>query len=93
MTQTSGSIPHPIAPDYDGSLVLPIELSNASWVLAAQIPDLPCVKSKRTIEPTAEALLAAIEGYRDRARAAMDAARGPPAGADPRANPRWHPAR
>lgn len=68
MTQTSGSFLNPIAPDYDRTLVLAIELSNSSWVLAAQIPGLPRVKAKRTIEPTAEALLAAIEGYRDRAR-------------------------
>ncbi len=50
--------------------MLAVELSNASWVLAAQVPGLPRVKAKRTIEPTAEALLAAIEGYRDRAEAA-----------------------
>lgn len=70
MTQTPGTLPQPIVPDYEGTLVLAIELSNASWVLAAQVPGLPRVKAKRTIEPTAEALVAAIEGYRDRARAA-----------------------
>jgi transposase len=70
ITQTPGSLPHPIVPDYDRTLVLAIELSNASWVLAAQVPGLPRVKAKRTIEPTAEALMAAIEGYRGRARAA-----------------------
>jgi transposase len=70
MTQTLGSLPLPVAPDYDRTLVLAIELSNASWVLAAQVPGLPRVKAKRTIEPAAEALLAAIEGYRHRAKAA-----------------------
>lgn len=70
MTQTPGSMPVPVAPDYDRTLVLAIELSNASWVLAAQVPGLPRAKAKRTIEPTAEALLAAIEGYRSRAEAA-----------------------
>ncbi len=70
MTQIPGSIPRPAALDYDHTLVLAIELSNASWVLAAQVPGLPRVKAKRTIEPTCEALLAAIAGYRDRARAA-----------------------
>jgi transposase len=36
-------------------------------VLAAQIPGLPGVKAKRSIEPTPEALMAAIEDYRTRA--------------------------
>jgi len=38
--------------------------------LAAQVPGLPHAKAKRTIEPTAEALMAAIDGYRFRANAA-----------------------
>jgi transposase len=46
------------------------ELSNTNWVLAAQVPGLPRLKAKRTIEPTAEALLAAIESYRERAKQA-----------------------
>ena len=70
MTQTPGSLPIPVTPDYDRTLVLAIELSNTNWVLAAQVPGLPRVKAKRTIEPAPEALLAAIEGYHDRARAA-----------------------
>ena len=56
--------------DYDRTLVLAIELSNKSWVLAAQVPGLPHAKAKRTIVPTAEALMAAIDGYRARAAAA-----------------------
>ena len=36
-------------------------------MLAAQIPGLPGVKAKRSIEPTPEALMAAIEDYRTRA--------------------------
>ncbi|MEA3149590.1 MAG: transposase, partial [Gammaproteobacteria bacterium] len=47
-----------------------IELSNKSWVLAAQVPGLTRVKAKQTIEPTAEALLAPLQGYRERAKAA-----------------------
>ena len=70
MTQSSCSSPHPVALDYENTLVLAIELSNASWVLAAQVPGLLRVKAKQTIEPRAEALLTAIEGYRDRSRAA-----------------------
>jgi transposase len=50
--------------DYDKTLVLAIELSNASWVLAAQVPGLPRVKAKQAIAPTAEALLSAIATYR-----------------------------
>jgi transposase len=70
MTQMPCSSHHPIAPDYDRTLVLAIELSNASWVVAAQVPGLPRVKAKRTIDPTVEALMAAIGSYRDRARTA-----------------------
>jgi transposase len=57
----------PAAVDYQRTLVLAIEVSNKSWVLAAQVPGLPHTKAKRTIDPEAEALLAAIAGYRTRA--------------------------
>jgi transposase len=70
MTQTPVALPHPVAPDHDNTLVLAIELSNKSWVLAAQVPGLTRVKAKQTIEPTAEALLAALQGYRERAKGA-----------------------
>src|SRR5262252_8889989 len=55
--------------NYDDTLVLAIELSNKSWVLAAQVPGLPQTKAQRTIEPNKKALLAAIDGYRARAAA------------------------
>src|ERR1700692_2399793 len=55
--------------NYDQTLVLAIELSNKSWVLAAQVPGLPQTKAQRTIEPNKNALLAAIDGYRARAAA------------------------
>jgi transposase len=55
--------------DYDHTLVLAIELSNKSWVLAAQVPGFPRTKAQRTIEPNKNALLAAIDGYRARAAA------------------------
>ena len=64
------SVPTFATPDHDTTLVLAIELSNVSWVLAAQIPGLPRLKAKQTIKPNAEALLAAIAGYRARASAA-----------------------
>lgn len=54
---------------YDSTLVLAIELSSKSWVLAAQVPGLPRTKAKRTIEPDKMALQSAIDGYRDRAAA------------------------
>ena len=55
---------------YDGTLVLAIELSSKSWVLAAQIPGLPQTRAKRTIDPDKLALQSAINGYRTRAAAA-----------------------
>src|ERR1700674_1957306 len=70
MTKMPFALPHPVAPDHDNTLVLAIELSNKSWVLAAQVPGLTRVKAKQTIEPTAEALLAALHGYRERAKVA-----------------------
>ena len=69
MSQTIAA-PIPAAVDYERTLVLAIEVSNKSWVLAAQVPGLPHTKAKRTINPEAEALLAAISGYRARAAAA-----------------------
>src|SRR5262249_47034874 len=62
------SLVQPATPDYDNTLVLAIELSNASWVLAAQVPGLPRVKARRSVKPRVEALMAAIDAYRDRAR-------------------------
>src|ERR1700759_1846406 len=70
MTQTSVSLLHPAALDHNETLVLAIELSSKSWVLAAQVPGLTRVKAKQTIEPTVEALLAALQGYRERAKVA-----------------------
>jgi transposase len=55
--------------NYDHTLVLSVELSNKSWVLAAQVPGLPRTKAQRTIEPNKNALSAAIDGYRARAAA------------------------
>ena len=68
MSQTVAAL-IPAAVDYERTLVLAIEVSNKSWVLAAQVPGLPHTKAKRTINPEAEALLAAIAGYRARAAA------------------------
>src|SRR3954451_5759799 len=70
MTQAHGALVTPTVLDYERTLILAIELSNTSWVLAAQIPGLPGVKAKRSIDPTPEALMAALEGYRARAEKA-----------------------
>jgi len=67
MSQQSISVE---ALQYDRTLVLAIELSSKSWVLAAQVPGLRKTKAKRTIEPDKEALRSAINGYRARAAAA-----------------------
>jgi hypothetical protein len=68
MPQTIAA-PIPAALDYERTLVLAIEVSSKSWVIAAQVPGLPRTKAKRTINPESEALLAAIAGYRTRAAA------------------------
>ena len=68
MTQTVAAL-IAAAVDYERTLVLAIEASNESWVLAAQVPGLPHTKAKRTINPDAESLMAAIAGYRARATA------------------------
>jgi hypothetical protein len=70
MTQAPGALRIPTVFDCERTLILAIELSNTSWVLAAQIPGLPGVQAKRSIEPTPEALMAAIDGYRVRAEKA-----------------------
>src|SRR3954452_21690840 len=70
MTQASCPLSPPVTLDYENTLVLAIELSKTKWVLSAQVPGLLRVKAKQTIEPKAEALLAAIDGYRNRSRAA-----------------------
>ena len=52
MTQTVAAL-IAAAVDYERTLVLAIEVSNESWVLAAQVPGLPHTKAKRTINPDA----------------------------------------
>ena len=50
MSQTVAA-PIAAAVDHERTLVLAIEVSNKSWVIAAQVPGLPHTKAKRTIEP------------------------------------------
>ena len=59
MTHSTNILPRSV--DYDQTLVLAIELSNKSWVLAAQVPGLSQTKAKRTIDPNKNDLLAAID--------------------------------
>jgi transposase len=56
-----------VAVDYNTTLVLALETSSKSWVLAAHVPGTGQVKAKQMIAPSAEALETAIEGYRRRA--------------------------
>jgi transposase len=70
MPQTVAALT-PAAVDYERTLVLAIEVSNKSWVLAAQVPGLPHTKAKRAVNPEAEALLAAIAGYRGAAASSV----------------------
>lgn len=44
MMKAPGALPDPKVFDYERTLVLAIELSHTSWVLAAQIPGLPGLK-------------------------------------------------
>jgi transposase len=67
MKQKLDSHPVLITPDYNETRVLAIELSNSKWVMAAQVPGYANVKNKRAIEPTVQALIAAIESCRVRA--------------------------
>ena len=53
MSQTAAA-PIRAALDFERTLVLSIEVSNKSWVLAAQVPGLPHTKAKRTVDADAE---------------------------------------
>ena len=67
MTQAPVPQPSYSAADFDRTLILALEVSEKSWVVAAQVPGLPGSKPRRTLSPTAEALLEAVETYRARA--------------------------
>jgi transposase len=69
MTQTPVPQPSYSAAEFDRTLVLALEVSEKSWVVAAHVPGpgLQGSKPRRTLPPTAEALLEAVETYRARA--------------------------
>jgi transposase len=56
--------------DYDSTLIMTVEISDEKWMVAAQVPGLARVTSKRTVMPEAEELMAAVEGYQRRAATA-----------------------
>src|SRR3712207_8854458 len=56
--------------DYDRTLILAVEVSGRSWVVAAQVPSLRQKGVKQQLAPCADALMAAVEGYKRRAAAA-----------------------
>ena len=43
-----------VAVDYDATLIMAVEISNKSWVVAAHVPGLGHIKAKQTIGPTAK---------------------------------------
>ena len=61
--------PTPTPVDHETTLVLALEVSNKSWVLAAHVPGSGQIKAKQVIAPNTEALEAAIDRYRGRAAA------------------------
>src|SRR3954452_3382924 len=56
--------------NYDCTLILAVEISNRSWVAAAQVPGLRQKGVKQQLAPRADALMAASEGYKRRGAAA-----------------------
>src|SRR3954467_6845689 len=56
--------------NYDCTLILAVEISNRSWVAAAQVPGLRQKGVKQQLAPRADALMAAVEPYKRRAAAA-----------------------
>src|SRR4051794_41847221 len=58
--------------NYDCTLILAVEISNRSWVVAAQVPGLRQKGAKHQLGPRAGALMAANGGNKQRtARAGL----------------------
>ena len=71
MTIMTEMTPSPTpALDYDSTLIMTVEISDEKWMVAAQVPGLARVTSKRTVMPEADELMAAVEGYQRRAATA-----------------------
>ena len=75
MTQMPVPQPRYCAADFDRTLILALEVSEKSWVVAAHVPGLQGSKLRCTLSPTAEALLEAVGTYRARAARAQAARR------------------
>ncbi len=58
--------------DLGSALVVAVEISRTTWVIAAHVPGLGHVKVRRRIEPRGEALLLAIEQLKRRAAGSTD---------------------
>ena len=58
--------------DLSSALVVAVEISRPTWVIAAHVPGLGHVKVRRRIEARAEALLLAIEQLKRRAATGID---------------------
>ncbi len=56
--------------DLRSTLVIAVEVSQAAWNIAAHVPGLGHVKTRRRIEPNAEGLLRAVDQLRRRASVA-----------------------
>ena len=56
--------------DLRSTLVIAVEVSQATWNIAAHVPGLGHVKTRRRIEPNAEDLLLAVDQLRRRASVA-----------------------
>ena len=58
--------------DVRSALVIAVEISQSAWVIAAHVPGLGHIKTRRRIEPNSEALLLAIEHLKRRASIAPE---------------------
>src|SRR3954466_14779619 len=56
--------------DYERTLILAVEVSGRSWIVAGQVPGLQHKGVKQQLVPRADALMAASESYKRRAAAA-----------------------
>jgi transposase len=67
MSNTPSYATSAVALDCERTLVLAIELSAKSWVLTAQMSGPSRTKARQSIAPIADALMAAVGHYRERA--------------------------
>ena len=69
MTIMTEMTPSPTpALDYDSTLIMTVEVSDEKWMVAAQVPGLARVTSKRTVMTEAEELMAGGRGIPETCR-------------------------